>query len=334
MYIIGENLRFFNIDLHISVIADLKQIFSNLGHTVDDVCLSNHSFIFNRNRDRIDVINQNNWPLLDKSMCDSFYNRYNNELSEYDGFICTYPPSFSLLYEKFNKPIIIQCPIRFEIPFVNDKDRLNWFLDYLKDGIDSRRIIPVANNLYDKKYCEECTGREWIYIPNLCEYTGINYQGSEYFLLASKSKFRVNHLKIKNKEEYLGPNYKWCRLNNIAGIINIPYNVSTMSNFENYTGNIPLFYPTPEFNLELYRKGLSLSELSWSTTDKDTLEWIKLADYYNEEWMPYITYFNSLYNLKFLIDNINLEGISNKMREFNKVRKARIYEMWTSILSF
>lgn len=327
-------MRFFNIDLHISVIADLKQIFDNLGHKIDDMCLSNHSFIFNRYRDHVDVINHNNWTSLDKSICNNFYDRYKDELIEYDGFICTYPPAFSLLYEKFDRPIIIQCPIRFEVPFQNDKIKLKWFIDYLKDCIDSKRIIPIANNLYDKKYCEKYTEREWSYIPNLCEYTGIEYKGGKDFLLTSKSRLRINHENIKNKEEYLGQNYKWDKLNTIAGLINIPYNISTMSNFENYTGNIPLFYPSPQFNLELYRKGLSLSELSWTKTGKDGLEWIKLADYYNEEWMPHITYFSSLDNLKFLIGNINLEVISDKMKEFNKVRKARIHDMWTSILSF
>ena len=70
-------MRFFNIDLHVSVIADLKNIFGKLGHSVDDKCLSGHSFVFNRTRNSVDIINPSNWKMLDKTMCDSFYN-YNN----------------------------------------------------------------------------------------------------------------------------------------------------------------------------------------------------------------------------------------------------------------
>jgi len=35
-------MKFFNIDLHISVIADLRRIFNDLGHEVDDWTLSEH----------------------------------------------------------------------------------------------------------------------------------------------------------------------------------------------------------------------------------------------------------------------------------------------------
>ena len=39
-------MKFFNIDLHISVIADIKKIFTDLGHEVDDWSLSGHAWAF------------------------------------------------------------------------------------------------------------------------------------------------------------------------------------------------------------------------------------------------------------------------------------------------
>ena len=326
-------MKFFNIDLHVSVIADLKNIFSNLGHTVVDRSLSGHTWVFNRSRDTVKVLNQDNWKHIDQGFCNRFYDEYKNELKDYDGFICTYPPSFSLLYEKFNKPIILQVPIRLEVPFENRPTELKCFIDFLRNGIDNGQIIPVCNNLYDKKYCEMYTDREWILIPNICDYTGIEYKGGKDYILYSRNNVDLGDSNIKNKDEYLGVGYKWPALSIVKGVIHLPYNVSTMSIFEQYTGNIPLLFPTPDFNIELYKNGLTLTELSWDKNKKDDIDWIRLADYYNQEWMPYITYFSSLNNLKEIIIALDVDRVSVKMKDFNKIRKQRIYDKWESILN-
>lgn len=129
-------MRLFNLDCHISVIADLSKIFSELGHEVVSWSISGHNFVFNRDSKSVDIINQDTWRQLDEKMCDDFYERYKDELSDYDGFICTYPLTFSMLYRKFKKPIILHIPIRYEVPFHNNKDMWNKFNDYLRDGID------------------------------------------------------------------------------------------------------------------------------------------------------------------------------------------------------
>lgn len=326
-------MKFFNIDLHTSVIKDLQIIFDKLNHNIDDICMSSHAFILGKRTQTTKIVTPQNWRQLDKSMCDMFYNEYKNSLSEYDGFVCAYPPSFALLYEKFNKPIILQVPIRFEVPFQNDKKKLDYFIDFLKRGIDNKQIIPVCNSLYEKRYCEKFTKREWNLIPNICDYTGINYQGGNDFILYSITPIICNKDNVKTKEEYLGFNYSWQKLNNVKGIIHLPYNISTMSIFEQYTGNIPLLFPTPEFVIELYSKGLSLKQISWNDNKLIDLEWIKLADFYQEEWMPYITYFSSFNDLKEKVDTIDTNQISNNMKEFNIIRKQKIYDLWKNILN-
>ena len=325
-------MKFFNIDLHISVIADLKNIFSKLGHTIIDKSLSGHTWVFNRQCDSLKLINQNNWRRIDKRFCDLFYKEYRDELRDYDGFICAYPPSFSLLYEKFNKPIILQVPIRFEVPFENRPAELKWFVDFLKSGIDNKQIVPVCNNLYEKKYCEKYIEREWMLIPNICNYTGIEYIGGSDCILYSRSDVSFNNPTIKHKDQYLGRNYKWCRLNTVKAVIHLPYNVSTMSIFEQYTGNIPLLFPSLEFNMELYEKGLTLTELSWSQKKEDSADWIGLADYYNQEWMPYVTYFSSFNEVNDLVSRVNWPDVSERVKLFNENRKKKIYYKWVSVL--
>jgi len=69
---------------------------------------------------------------------------------DYDCFIACYPPAFSLLYEKFDKPIIAVAATRYEHPFSGDQDRWGWFNEKLIAMIDSGQITPVSNNKYDK----------------------------------------------------------------------------------------------------------------------------------------------------------------------------------------
>ena len=113
-------MRLFNLDLHISVIEDVKTILTDLGHTVDSKSLSGHTWVFGREPDHIDVVSQENWRTLNQEMCDAFHKRYAEELSSYDGFLVTYPPAFSLLFEKFEKPIFVVAATRYEAPFSND----------------------------------------------------------------------------------------------------------------------------------------------------------------------------------------------------------------------
>jgi len=324
---------FFNIDLHVAVIADIRNIFSRLGHTVIDKSLSDYTFAFGRRMDAVDVINKKNWKYLDEKMCNDFYDAYKDRLKDYDGFICTYPPSFSLLYEKFNKPIIIQAPIRFEVPFQNDPVRHNRFLDYLKNGIDNKQIIPICNSLYEKKYCERFTEREWNLIPNICDYTGIDYTGGEKYIVYNHFDVGFSHSMVVGKKHYLGKRYKWSAFNSVKGVIHFPYNVSTMSIYEQYTGNVPLLFPSLKFNMDLYKQGLTMSDISWNKNKLDSVEWIGLSDFYNSEWMPHIQCFDSLDDLSEKVETLDTERVSGLMREFNVIRKNRIYNKWTDVLN-
>lgn len=344
-------MKFFNFDCHISVILDLKYIFEKLGHTVHSKSISGHNWVLNREPDSMDIVNQHNWHNLDEEMCNNFYERYKDELSEYDGFICTYPLSFSLLYEKFDKPILLHIPIRYEVPFQNKKQKWELFNDFLRRNIDTKKIIPVANSLYDKKYFEFFVNRDCDYIPSLCEYTNTKWSPeNENFLLYSPVNINLGIDNVTTKQS-LG-RYKWSDLTKFKGIIMFPYNCSLMSIFEYYSSNIPLFCPSKNLMLQLYRhdKNSFLSQLTWNqvfnlesgsiiSCDKNRdpndfknieimREWIGYSDFFNEEWMPHITYFDSIEDLQTKLNTVNLLEISNKMSIFNKIRNKRIITMW------
>jgi hypothetical protein len=351
-------MKFFNIDLHISIIADMQKIFTDLGHEVVDWSLSDHTWVFNKSKASVPMLDMGRWMNLSAyQYSDEFYQKYHEVLGDYDAFIVTYPPPFALLYKNFEKPIIINNPIRYEHPFSFRKHDWEYFNDFLKDGVDSGKIILVANNLYDKKYMEDFIEREVAHIPSICDYYGEYYQPEQdNFLYYSKGKMNeINSSNIAYKND-LFTTHKHQDLLKFKGIIHFPYQISYMSIFEQYTANIPLFVPTRDFLIDLYKKGYEgiLKEVSWngyfnSTSNssieykgkhdpnnymdyESVYEWLKYSDFYDNNWMPHIVQFESFEHLQNLVNGVDTKDISAKMSEFNVKRKALIYKMWDDLI--
>ena len=352
-------MKFFNIDLHVSVIEDIKHIFNDLGHEVTDWSISGHTWVFDKKSIQNGIITQENWKNLDKNMCDVFYDKYKNILSKYDGFICTYPPTFSLLYEKFDKLIIIVLPIRYEAPFWNNAEKWSQFNEYLQYGIDQKKIILISNNEYDSNYIYAFIKRKATCIPNLCEYFNVKYKynSNNKFLLFSISNFE----ELNNSNIYkLNSPFSWEDFKNFDGIVHVPYNVSVMKIFEQYTANYPLFLPSKNFLNELYfdlypryENGI-MTQLTFNRifqcdpksainyyckydpndyNSRDSFnQWIDNFDYYNINNMPYIQYYENFDHLLELTKCIPYNELSELMKEKNIVRKEEIYFKWNFIL--
>lgn len=351
-------MNFFNIDLHISIIADMKKIFSDLGHNVQDLSLSEHTWVFNRKKDSVPMLDNGRWMYLSADQLSEEFNYYyHDKFDDIDSFIVTYPPTFSLLYRKLKKPIIINNPIRYEWPFSFKKQEWEKFNEFLREGVDNGLVILVANNLFDKYYMEHFIGRDVEHIPSICDYYGSYYEENDNpFIYYSRNKIsEFTNPKIKYKDE-LFKSHTHNDLVKFKGIIHIPYQISYMSIFEQYTSNIPLFFPTKEFLLQIYKENRYsvLKEVSWNNyfgqtnssfidypgqfdpNDYKNIEavehWIQFSDFYDEEWMPYITYFSSFEELNTLVDEVDVNEISEKMRTFNLARKDKIYEKWNQLI--
>lgn len=340
-------MKFFNIDLHISVIKDIKTIFENLGHTVDNYSLSSHNWIMGFKEFKSKTLNKNNWIKINDEMCAAFYSEFKDELEKYDGFIVTHTPVFAKLYEKFNKPIIVVASTRYEFPYSFDKEKWESLNYYLKTN---KNIILISNNLFDKNYCELFLNKEVPLIESLCEYTNAAYTGkNDSFVIFTKKEIK-KYLYAKNliNKETLG-NYSWQDLCNQKAIIHIPYNISTMSFFEQYYANVPLFVPSQKLLMELYETEISpLSEISYMrihnfgskslfNLDKDPnnwknkeiiSEWIKHSDFYN---FKNVQYFDNLFDIN-LLEDFDFFKISEKMREENNLRKIKIYDCWKEVI--
>jgi hypothetical protein len=367
-------MKLFNLDLHISVIGDIKNILTDLGHEVTSWNMSGHNWVFGRSKTTTDVITQENWYNINEEMCDAFYNRYKNELNQYDAFLTTHPPIFSRLFKNWNKPIIMVASIRYECPFSTRPKEWEKFNTFLREGVDKGQITLIANSKYDAEYGKYFLDREFTHIPNLCEYTGVNYSpNKDKFLYYSRFMNYGNYCngQIPNlieKSKALGHNYQWSDVVKYKGIVGVPYNVSTMSIFEYYTQNIPMFFPSVDLMIEMKKNhgNQILGEVTWNETwnlkpehyptewkegsvikpgpddpnhyqDLNKFKkWLPLADFYDTEWMPHIQYFNSWDELKnrlSTIKNDELMDISNNMKTANNQRKQKVYDKWKKVMS-
>lgn len=352
----SPKLRFFNLDLHISVIADVKNIFERLGHEIVDWSISDHTWVFDKPKAQVEIINQNTWANLNQKMCDQFYERYKDFLDQFDGFIVTHTPAFALLYERCNKPIIIVNSTRYESPFTRNPELWKLLNEYLKKGVKNNKIFIVSNNKGDCNYLRYYTGIESEVIPSLCLYTNLKYRGGNdtfYCHALWDTSFRQSWNKIAS---YIGlftelsPRYAWEELYNLKGVVHFPYQVSTMSLFEQYSANIPLFLPTKEFLVKLHKLYPQniLCQLSFlgqgdmpskprddlnNTLNPDILKlWIDSADYYDPENMPHIQYFHSFQDLNRLLKTVNCAEISRKMEQYNKIRQENAFKKWRELL--
>lgn len=350
-------MKFFHLGLHIGI-ADIENIFKQLGHQLDICSLSNHNSIMGWKTPVIDIINQQSWRFFNQEMCDRFYDSYKNKFNSYDGFVTFYPPVFSLLFEKFNKPIIMVVPLRFDIPFVNDGNSWNWFINGLKKGISNRQIKFVVNNKLDQQYFKNYTGYDIQYISNLCEYTNMKYVGDkEEFLYCSKFKQLPGWLpNISMKMQQIG--YSWQDLVRFKALVYIPYTNTTMSFVEQYMMGIPMLFPSKDFLIRLWEQFKEegvMSELSHKkifgyepktpinvtfegldlndyNNKESFIYWSGLSDCYDQENYPHIQYYDTIFDLEFKLLSLDFKDISARMKQFNITKKQKVLYSWKKTL--
>lgn len=312
-------MKFFNLDCHVSVIADIKNIFENLGHSVDQWSLSGHRWLFNLPEFKSPIINEYNWKNLNEEMVDKFYFTHESELDKYDAFICAYPPCFLKLFEKFNKPIIIIAATRYDNPFIDDHKKLAWLEDSLNNN---KNLILIANNQFDKKYCEYFLKKEWQWVPSLCDYTKFKYNPSKKESIIF-SKFAIKANKNFLHQSELG-RYTWQDLYSYKKIIHFPYNVSTMSIFEQYQANVPLSFPSLDLSLNLIEQGFPLfSEIVFPNQNLNR----QAKFFINKEWLSYSDFYNGT-----IISDLFESFEDQKNKLVNLSNKTIIYNAWESIL--
>ena len=356
-YCLRNKVKLFNMDLHISVIADIKDIFSKLCSNVEitDWSLSGHTWVFNRTRETPDIINDKTWRKFDLDMIKEFQTKYDDFLSEFDGFIVTHTPVFCLLFEKYNKPIYLVNSCRYIQPFCWNDGKNDAMMNYLNKSLfnmwERKQLIAISNNKADQRFLELGTNIKSCHIPSLCLYTNAKYNPIHKKIVVMGTK-RKDLLPVIDNVVYkddLKGRYSWDELYSYKAIILMPYEASTMSLFEYYSANVPIFTPSLQFLKSLIMKGKypcigsryfqfqhpqCFNEALNGYPGMSFLDfWLDKADFHDNENMPHIIYFDSFEELKNLILNTDYRFVSGNMMKYNIKRKENVFSQHKQLLS-
>jgi len=321
-------MKLFNMDLHISVIEDFKQIFPEL--EITHWCLSGHAWVFKRQTFHPEIINPETWQNINENMIYKFQEKYDDFLKTFDGFICGHPNAFAMIFEKYDKPIILINSCRYDMPFCFTKNMygLEKYKECLYRLKSKKLLIAVSNNKADQLYTKIGCGIDTEHIPSLCAYTKMKYAPTENTFLCYSGN--INHNLITNKSQ-LGHNYKWDTLCKFKGIIHFPYEVSTMSMFEQFTAGIPLFFPSKSYMINIPIQSVSAY---WQTLPENLHEfsnktlWIDNADFYEVFKSPNIFLFDSIDHLICLLENFEYKDDTKIIENY----KSNIIVRWRELL--
>ena len=312
----GKNPRVFNLDLHTSVIRDIEFGLKSLDIDVKRWSISKHNKYIRKNlrgSDPVKYVNANTWQDLNDKSIIQFHKKYYKFLKQFDGFIVTYPPTFIDLFLPFNKPILLDIAIRYEIPYTNNDYSWKSFNERLKNGYNKGGITLWSNNKADCDYLEYFTGLQSKIVPSVCDYLGDQWKAIKPFQYVSI--IRDNNLKLKVAtvtknawtpiESLKRGHYEWEDILSSSVVFLIPYNISTMQLFELATAGVPVIVPSKNFLKKLWQEGYSvLTEISWYQVHNISTEqladsnpnkwqsdtfidwWLERADFYNADLMP------------------------------------------------
>lgn len=319
-------------DAHICVISDFKS--ANPDIEVIDWCISSHAWVLGRTIDNPKFINHYSFHRINERMIEEFQEEYDSFLKQFDGFIICHVPAFAMIYEKYNKPILMINSCRYDLPFcqTKDYDMLQKFHECLTRM--QSRIIIVSNNLSDQAYTYAGTGIKPLYNPSLCLYTNVKYNPIKPTFLCYSADVNLKYDLITNKYEIL-PRYEWSDIVSYRGIVHFPYEISTMSMFEQFSAGCPLFFPSKTY-LKSNSKNLISMSAYWGNNCPDNIKeflnldtWIEYSDMYSIFQSPNTYYYDSIEHLFILLNNFTyIDDTETRNEYFSKVKQT-----WKTILN-
>lgn len=321
---------FLNLDMHASIVADVKWVFESLGHRMQSVCMSDHAWVNGWKKSNTKVIHQDNWMDIDQAMCDRFFDVYGTSLNQYDGFMVSYPPAFALLFEKFNKPVIVVNCTRYEYPCAS---RIGWLNEGLRRMEANGQLIAVANNRYDQAYANKHAGFGWQFIPSLCAYAEEwRWKGGDKFRIWSRPRIHPpgGHFPNVDRDFTILAKYDRTTTRDCAGVIHFPYNASIMSAFEHRAMGVPMFVPSVNCTIDMLNDGFPLwSELKFPGGLDAPAQWMKLADWY--KWRG-VRQFDSFDHLKGLLVSVDRIAMHEEILAGYQADKVKAVRDWDDVL--
>lgn len=323
-------MKFFSMDLHISVIADFKT--ANPDVEVIDWCLSGHAWVMKRQQDYPKIINPHTWMNLNEQMISDFQKEYDSFLNSFDGFITGHVSAFAMIYEKYNKPILMINTCRYDLPFCWTKNftMLASFHECLQRLQKANRLLIVSNNRADQIYTYTGTGILPDYNPSLCLYTNTSYSPTKNTFVCYTGNC-PEHSLIKKRPD----NFSWNDISQYKGVIYFPYEASLMSMFEHYTAGYPMFLPSKQYwksnSSNIHSVSKYWGELPDYLCAMGTDFWIDNSDVYTLFSSPNTYYFDSIDHLFALLETFEYKQDDRK--EYIQSVKTKWNELMNTLLT-
>lgn len=317
--------RLFNLDLHIGVIADLERECRAQHADLTRWSISAHNHLV---EDRLPItdpvrhVNSRSWRRMDPRLIDRFQDRYSRWLKTFDGFVCTYSPTFAELFDGLGKPTLIVAATRYEVPYSGQPEQWTRFDEFLSAGVRAGSIHLYANNRGDADYVTLRTGIEIPVTPSLCEREPRAWTGqSGRRVVIARDPHLVAEIDLTTGGAFtdisvLGRPYRWEDLLACEEVFVLPQNISTMTLFELATAGVPVAVPDRQWLRALRSSGrAALAELTFHELDKlpvpqdasvavnyrasEYLDWwMDRADFFDPELMPNVRTVSSIAELR------------------------------------
>jgi hypothetical protein len=371
-------LKLFGMDHHHAVLWDAMQIARPLGVQIDFHWLSDGRPPVNEPlptqlpgfKSSLDLYQ----PPLELPLSDAFRVLVNQK--SYDGIISSHSIVSCARLAPLGLPMIHVNSTRFGNSWVQDPSRHAALVSKIQTLIQEDRLSIVHNNKGDASYFYQyfptLSPHQELVIPSLCESLVrlrksaphvpklLLWDTRQVLIQQNKSPF-MKELYVKCKEawgdavesqalllaekkSYLPEGY----LDAYTAVIHIPYNISTMSMFQQVRSNIPIWVPSKRLLAELWTNPAEPNELSWtvfvpgseggaSAMDKvrDPLvvqRWLDTADFYNPDVLPLVFEFDSIEDLVAKGLSTDYQAAMDAAESKQQQRREELYFAWEQVL--
>ncbi len=374
-----KSLKLFGMDHHHAVQWDIKQILRPLGVKVDFVWLCD-------GRPAINEAIPSEIPGFQSSL-DIYRPSPDKQLSpetkqyildkNYDGILTSHSLVTCFRLKELSLPMIHMNSTRFGNDWIQDPQKHNILVKGIQELLTKERLHIVHNNEGDRKYFSQyfpsVSPQQELWIPSLCEsvmrlreksplQTKILIWDTRQVLLQETGSPFMKEMYIKLKQKhgdaiesqavlmaqsnsYLPEGY----LDDYAAVIHIPYNISTMSMFQQVRANIPIWVPSKELLAKLLADSKELNEMSWtvfapaSESTASLLDhvrtpavietWLQAADFYNPNVLPLVFQFSSIDELVEHVLTTNYDEAIQKSESAQQSIRENITFAWEQLLN-
>jgi len=370
-------LRLFGMDHHHAVLWDAKQILRPLGIHLDFHWLCDGRPPINEAipssipsfQSSLDIYR----PAPDKALSTEAKEFLTSK--SYDGILTSHSLVSCHRLKDIGLPMVHINSTRFGNDWIQDTHKHSYLVESVKGLLQQQRLTLVHNNKGDAQYLHQyfpsLSPQQEVLIPSLCEshlrlrlktpstpkiliwdtrqvllqQEGSPFMKQLYAALKQKHGDAIDSQAILMSEAqtYLPEGY----LDSYTAVIHIPYNVSTMSMFQQIRANIPIWVPSKKFLAKLWADTNEPNELSWTVFAPGTEtrasamdsvrnpavieKWLASADFYTKDVLPLSLTFESLEDLSDRLFTTDYQTMIDECEREQQRHRENIFYAWEQV---